>query len=213
MEILSHRGYWKFESEKNKIIAFERSFSFGFGVETDIRDLNGVLVISHDIPTLYDTEIITLDCFFELYKSFNIDPPLALNVKSDGLQEKLLELIIKYEIKNYFVFDMSIPDTIGYIKKGLKVFSRQSEYEQTPAFVDKIDGVWLDEFNSHWIKPDKISDHLENNKKVCIVSPELHKRDKSYEWQEYKSISKTISSGNIMLCTDLPEDAKEYFEL
>ena len=49
MIILSHRGYWKLESEKNKPIAFDRSFSLGFGTETDIRDYRGKLVISHDL--------------------------------------------------------------------------------------------------------------------------------------------------------------------
>lgn len=35
MIILSHRGYWKETHEKNLPIAFERSFSLGFGTETD----------------------------------------------------------------------------------------------------------------------------------------------------------------------------------
>ena len=50
IKILSHRGYWKKVEEKNTIQAFENSFSHGFGLETDIRDLNGKLVVSHDIP-------------------------------------------------------------------------------------------------------------------------------------------------------------------
>jgi hypothetical protein len=213
MEILSHRGYWKIDSEKNKLIAFQRSFSCGFGVETDIRDLNGVLVISHDIPKLNDTEILSVDSFFKLYKSFGKDFPLALNIKSDGLQEKLLKLIIKYEITNYFVFDMSIPDTIGYLNKGYKVFTRQSEYEQTPAFVDIVEGIWLDEFISNWVKICTIKNHIENNRKVCIVSPELHKRNYLSEWANYREMFKTISSNKIMICTDLPEKAKQFFNL
>lgn len=213
MIILSHRGYWKIESEKNKLIAFERSFSCGFGVETDIRDLNGILVISHDIPFLGDKELLTLESFFKLYNSYGNNLPLALNIKSDGLQEKLLKLILKYEISNYFVFDMSIPDTIGYLNKGIKAFTRQSEYEQTPAFVDLVDGVWLDEFINHWIKIETIKNHIVNNRKVCIVSPELHKRNYLSEWENYKEMSKIISLEKIMLCTDLPKEAKEYFKL
>ena len=49
MIILSHRGYWKDVNEKNQQVSFERSFSLGFGTETDIRDYKGELVISHDI--------------------------------------------------------------------------------------------------------------------------------------------------------------------
>ena len=50
MKILSHRGYWKTAEEKNTATAMHRSFSLGFGTETDVRDYNGKLVISHDIP-------------------------------------------------------------------------------------------------------------------------------------------------------------------
>ena len=60
MEILSHRGYWKNEGEKNTKIAFERSFQLGFGTETDIRDYKGELVISHDIA---DSSCMKLEAF------------------------------------------------------------------------------------------------------------------------------------------------------
>ena len=49
MEIISHRGYWFKNSEKNSDLAFRRSFSLSFGTETDIRDFDGELVISHDV--------------------------------------------------------------------------------------------------------------------------------------------------------------------
>ena len=50
MIILSHRGYWKLEEERNRAAAFQRSFDLGYGTETDIRDIQGKLVISHDMP-------------------------------------------------------------------------------------------------------------------------------------------------------------------
>ena len=213
MEILSHRGYWTKISEKNTMVAFERSFNFGFGTETDIRDLNGNLVISHDMPSVEMKNFIIAEDFFELYKSIGKKLPLAINIKSDGLQEKLYDLIKEYEIENYFVFDMSIPDTIGYLNKGFKVFTRQSEFEEFPAFLNLSEGIWMDEFVSHWINQDAIINHIQKNKKVCIVSPELHKREKSIEWANYKVISGSISLNNLMLCTDLPQEAKEYFDL
>ena len=50
MQILSHRGFWKNLSERNTKVAFERSFNAGFGTETDLRDICGKIVISHDMP-------------------------------------------------------------------------------------------------------------------------------------------------------------------
>ncbi|MCK7481214.1 MAG: hypothetical protein M0C28_31485 [Candidatus Moduliflexus flocculans] len=51
MIIISHRGYWKNAEEKTLKPLLEGLFELGFGVETDIKDLNGKLVISHDPAT------------------------------------------------------------------------------------------------------------------------------------------------------------------
>ena len=207
MIILSHRGYWKTEKEKNSITAFERSFSMGFGTETDVRDYKSELVISHDIAT---ENCITVDKLFQIYSSYKNPLPLALNIKADGLQEKLKELLIKYRIENYFLFDMSIPDGLIYLKQDFKMFSRQSEHEMLPALYDVVEGVWLDEFHSHWINKDIIEKHLINNKKLCIVSPELHKRQYKSEWEDYKYINNNFRE-SIMICTDYPEEARSFF--
>lgn len=208
MKILSHRGYWKNNLEKNQNIAFERTFSLGFGTETDIRDYNGELVISHDIP---DEKCITVIKMFEIYNKYDNTLPLALNIKADGLQVKLKELLIEYKINNYFVFDMSVPDGLGYLKQNIKAFTRESEYETIPSFYDESSGVWLDEFQGHWITKETIEKHLKNNKQICIVSPDLHKRSYSKEWQHYKDIEKELGIDNLMICTDYPELAKEFF--
>lgn len=209
MKVLSHRGYWKDVQEKNSKIAFERSFSLGFGTETDIRDYKGELVISHDIA---DENCISVKEMFEIYNKYDNTLPLALNIKSDGLQLKLKELIEKYKITNYFVFDMSVPDGIQYLKHKIKAFTRESEYEQLPSFYEEAEGIWLDEFKGHWINSLVLSKHIKNNKQICIVSPDLHKRDYKIEWKEYKEIEKQLNVDNIMICTDYPEDAKEFFD-
>lgn len=208
MKILSHRGYWKEPSEKNIVAAFERSFSLGYGTETDIRDYRGELVISHDIA---DETCISARLFFEIYNRYDNSLPLALNIKADGLQTKLKSLLIEYNIENYFLFDMSVPDGLVCISHGLNVFSRESEYESVPSFYEEAIGVWLDEFNGHWITKETIEKHIANKKSVCIVSPDLHKREYKSEWEHYKQIEKELGINNLMLCTDYPEIAKEFF--
>jgi|SaaInlStandDraft_6_1057023.scaffolds.fasta_scaffold06831_6 glycerophosphoryl diester phosphodiesterase len=208
MIILSHRGCWNRDSEKNSIKAFEASFSLGFGVETDLRDYNGEIVISHEIP---DEECMSVDNFFKIYNNYSQNQPLALNIKADGLQYKLKKLIEKHSIENYFVFDMSVPDGLLYHKHNLVFFTRQSEYERHPSIYKESDGVWLDEFNEHWIDELVIENHLKNKKKICIVSPELHGRDYQEEWQQYKGIDKEFKDEGIMICTDYPEKARRFF--
>lgn len=208
MIILSHRGYWHELCEKNRVIAFERSFSLNFGTETDIRDYKGELVISHDMA---DESSVKVKDFFEIYNKYDISLPLALNVKADGLQVKLKELLENYKIENYFVFDMSVPDGLGYLKQNMKVFSRESEYEIIPSFYDDACGIWLDEFQGHWIDKETIEKHVNNNKQICIVSPDLHRREYKQEWQHYKEIEKELDINNLIICTDYPEIAKEFF--
>lgn len=208
MEIISHRGYWKTNEEKNTLTAFLRSFDLGYGTETDVRDYNGELVISHDIPCGGEMPILQ---FLELIddKEFS----LALNIKSDGLTIKLYEALKQFNLNNVFVFDMSIPDQISYYKHGkIDFFSRVSEYETVISLYDSCSGVWLDAFDSIWYDADYIKKILNDGKKVCVVSPELHRR------QDYKDLWKMlIESGlyhsqKLILCTDLPEEADDYFK-
>lgn len=208
MIILSHRGYWKDISEKNQKIAFNRSFELGFGTETDIRDYKGELVISHDIA---DASAMALNDFLNLYKTYSKQLPLALNIKADGLHVKLKQALEENEIVNYFVFDMSVPDGLGYLNCGFKTFTRQSEYENNPSFYESALGVWLDEFHTHWITKEVVANHVNNRKQICIVSPDLHRRDYTKEWVDYKKIEQELGINHLMLCTDYPEHAREFF--
>lgn len=221
MQIIAHRGFWEQEQDKNSYFAFQKSFTNGFGVETDLRDFTiknpppprtqSEIAISHDIPT---TDSLNAKEFFKLYQESRTQLPIALNIKADGLQAPLKYLLESYNITNYFVFDMSIPDCLCYINLGFHIFTRQSEYE-IPIFYDKAQGVWLDEFHTHWITPAIIKEHLHNGKKVCIVSPELHKRNYKTKWQDYKELLKTLDDNlaeNLMLCTDYPHIANDFFK-
>ena len=148
MKVISHRGYWINSKEKNSIESFTRSFSLGFGVETDVRDMDSQLVISHD-PA--NRNCMPLEVFFQLYLQNVTRPTLALNVKADGLQIELERQLTTFGIENYFVFDMAVPDGLLYIRQGMITYTRQSEYEPIPSYYDVANGIWLDEFNGHWL--------------------------------------------------------------
>lgn len=212
MLLLAHRGFWQENIEKNTLKAFKKSFENNYGIETDIRDYGGGdLVVSHNIA---DKNALNLKNLLALYKKYPLECPLALNIKADGLQFALKQVLEEYKITNYFVFDMSIPDTLAYIDLNFKVFVRQSELEPKPCLYEKADGIWLDEFYTHWIDKEIIKNHLKQGKKVCIVSPELHCRDFIKEWEEYKKIDLELNPReNLMLCTDYPQKAKDFFNV
>jgi hypothetical protein len=207
IKIISHRGYWFNLNEKNQKIAFKRSWDCGFGIETDIRDFNLNLVISHDMAS-YDCLVI--DDFFNFYKENGKNLPLALNIKSDNLSILLKEKIDKFQIDNYFFFDMSVPDTLNYLKSNMIFYSRQSELEINPILYQTTHGIWLDAFESEWYSLDIINTHLINGKNVSIVSPELHNREHLKLWSLLKK-SKLHLKENIMLCTDFPLEAQNFF--
>lgn len=210
MIVISHRGYWKSLQEKNSEQAFIRSFQLDLGTETDLRDFNGEIVISHDIP---DTSCMTFQHMLELYKTHTRkSPPLALNVKADGLQEKVKDTLERMHITNYFFFDMALPDSLAYYKHGLKAFVRYSEYESLNALYDISEGVWLDGFEKDMVEESLIQKILSDGKKVCIVSPELHKRSHLEIWEKYKKFDeKLLSSPDLIICTDYPEECMEFF--
>lgn len=203
MRILSHRGYWKNNSEKNCEEAFSRSFNLGFGVETDVRDCNENLFISHDMPTENDMKLE-----FLLKLLSNRQLPLAINVKSDGIARPLRKAMDEADVKDWFVFDMSVPDMREHIKIGNPVFTRMSEVEQSPIWLESAKGVWLDAFEVQWFSRETIEALISANKQVCVVSPELHGRDYHYVWD---MIAPIANEPGLMLCTDHPECAYDFF--
>jgi hypothetical protein len=207
MKILSHRGHWKRREERNTLAAFERSFDCNFGTEVDVRDCCGSIVISHDLP---DTGAVEFEKFLELYNRYE-NLSLAINIKSDGLQALLDDLLKKYQVDNYFVFDMSVPDGLEYIRMKMKVFTRQSEYETGPAFYEQACGVWMDSFDREWMSEEDISCHLNKGKKVCLVSGELHNREYFSFWQKLSEM-KVVEDRNLMICTDYPQQARRLFD-
>ncbi len=207
MKIIGHRGYWKTNEEKNTEIAFERCFALSFGTETDVRDYHGEAVIAHDPPI--DKPLMSLEQLLSMAVRAKV--PLALNIKSNGLAQKVALALQQQPVPGTFVFDMSIPDMLPYLKLNVPTFTRLSEYEQEPVLIEQATGVWLDCFKGIWFD-EKYLNHFLNDlaKEVCLVSPELHGRDekelwsKIKEWQLYKHPA-------LMLCTDYVEEATEFF--
>lgn len=204
MQILSHRGYWKVTEEKNQKEAFERSFDLGFGTETDLRDVKGEIVISHDMPKGNE---ITFEEVLQMMAGKNL--PLALNIKADGQADEIKRLLEKYNHTDYFTFDMSIPDLVFQVKKGLNAFTGISDIN-TGSMLDEVSGVWLDNFNGEWYGPGYIENLLDKNKKVCVVSSDLHKRNVDWQWKMLKE-SNLFKEEDLLICTDMPEKCKEYF--
>lgn len=205
MKILAKRGLWNTLEERNTKLAIFRAFDHGYGIETDLRDYCGELVISHDVA---DETCPKVSDIFQYYKNHKVGTTLALNVKADGIQKMLKELLDEYDITNYFMFDMSAPEMVVYHKQNFRFFTRQSEIEMVPIMYDKADGIWMDEWEKGWITADLIKKHLSNHLQMGIISPEVHGRDHIPLW----NILKEIKSDDVMLCTDKVKEAEAFFK-
>lgn len=209
ISVISHRGYWKSPDEKNTAQAFHRSFSLGFGTETDVRDSlrDGVpkLVISHDVPTGHEMlfeEMLEIACA-------NGKPLLALNIKCDGLYDILLKSLMSFDYDNYFTFDASVPDLIQGEKRGAKCYTRLSEYEAHASLYDapNVIGVWVDLFlPGRWYSDVAINRLLDDGKQVALVAPDLHRRHEELEpFLEWIKSTNLVNRSGLTICTDEPE--------
>jgi len=209
MIILCHRGIWESEIEQNTVEALMLAVENKFGIETDIRDHNSSVVISHDLPS---DKSPLLEVLLEKIAKSGAQPAIALNIKADGLQKEVQQQLSSFDIKHAFVFDMSVPDMRRYMMQtDVEVFTRHSEIEKDPVLYSNSAGVWMDELTQPWITKDSIGNHLTAGKKVCVVSPELHRRQYKGTWSTIAELLQEIPSPKILLCTDKPMEARETF--
>lgn len=144
-----------------------------YGVELDLRDdLTGRVYIQHN-PFEAGED-------FEPYAAEygkNHSGTMILNIKSERIEHKVLEIIKKYGIKRYFFLDSTFPMIKLLSDMGERsVAVRFSEYEgmdTVRTMGGKIDWVWVDTFTSLPIDKTLFNEMKELGYKLCLVSPEL----------------------------------------
>ena len=209
--ILAHRGLFLSDSEKNSPKALARALREGFGIETDLRDLGGEVVISHD-PPRGSPPPPRFEWLLDEISSSPCSGRIGLNIKSDGLSA-LIESRIQakgIDIDRLFVFDMSVPDSLSYLERSIPVYSRISDYELTPAFLDKAKGIWVDNFNGSFTQVERAIDLVEQGVRATIVSAELHRRDHTSLWNKIVETELYLSP-LFEICTDFPMEAAHRF--
>jgi glycerophosphoryl diester phosphodiesterase len=203
--ILAHRGVWTDPAERNTLAAFERAFHRGWGAEIDVRDLDGELVVSHDPPR---AGALPFAAVVAAHEAAGTGGTLAINIKADGLHAPLADALAGVPAERWFAFDMSVPDAVVAVRRGLPIYTRHSDVEREPVLYAAAGGVWLDDFAGGFITEARVAAHLDAGKHVAVVSPELHGRDHAPAWREWRTWS-VWRHPAIALCTDLPDHALE----
>ncbi len=168
-----------------------------YGVELDLRDFGDRLILQHD--PFKDGED------FEEYLKYYSHGTMILNIKSERIEHKVLELIRKYKIEKYFFLDSSFPMIYLLSKNNEQnIALRFSEFEGIDTILnmkDKIKWVWVDCFSKLPITKENYKLLKENGFKFCLVSPEL--QGQSEKLEEYKQY---LANENIMfdaICTKI----------
>lgn len=153
------------------------SLEKSWGVEIDLRSAvneKGSLHLSHDPWTPGDD----FEAWLKEFKRLQIQGPVWLNTKEDGLEDRIEELMAKYELKNFVFLDTVLPTLVKKTQfEGKRHFAvRLSAYEPeefVKCFKDKAEWVWVDCFQGIPFAADSVK-KLKSHFKVCLVSPELH---------------------------------------
>lgn len=153
-----------------------------FGVELDIRDEGGELIISHDPFVMGES--------FEAYVEAYNHGTMILNIKSERIEHRVLQLIKKHGIRSYFFLDSSFPMIYLLSKEGeSNVALRFSEFEGMDTIrnmAGSVQWVWVDCFTKFPLNHTEYVEMKALGYKLCLVSPELQGRD--HEIEAYKSI-------------------------
>ena len=172
-----------------------------YGIEIDIRSDEKGLYLSHD-PYLTGQR---LSEFLESYSHRLI----VLNVKEEGLEPKIEELLELHGVSDYFFLDQSIP---FLVKRGIRGLTKQaariSEYESIESLrliSNYCQWAWIDFFHAPNLRPDQISEIQSLGLKVCLVSPELHSMERQAEAFELAAQVKQSGLKIEAVCTKLPE--------
>lgn len=199
MKIICHRGLWTKHEDQNGMKACLEGMNRFDGIEVDLKNKFGKIVLSHD-PLRKNQKAIELESLFEKNRtSF-----YALNIKEDGLGPELQRLLKLYKVKSYMCFDLSSPEKYRYQKLKLRCFDRYGDQDEN--FLIRPSGVVIDVFHganeSKFLRKTK---GLDPKIPIFIISPELHRREHINFWRKIKNLPQK----QIYLCTDFPDEAKK----
>lgn len=170
------------------------------GVEIDLRSRNDQIILQHD--PFKSGEI------FEDWLTVWNGQFLILNIKEEGLEERILEQLRIHSIENYFFLDQSFPFMQKLIRGGnSRVAARASDIESVQtALSSGAQWCWLDSFTGSW---DYLSDSLprlrDANIKTCLVSPELQRSNSEAELATLRNLFFQSNISIDAVCTKNPE--------
>lgn len=190
MRLIAHR-----RNTVAELIATPREL----GVEVDVRSCGDRLIVHHD-PFASGVDFTD---WIQAYRHGT----LILNVKEEGLEDRLIGEMTDRGIADYFFLDQSFPFLVKSVAKGIRQCAvRVSEFESVDtalSLAGRIDWVWVDCFSrfpldrTAWIRLKTAGFRL------CLVSPELLGRTSAAEIDGLKGLFTEWGVAPDAVCTKL----------
>ena len=172
-----------------------------YGIEVDIRSQGNKLITHHD-PFMQGTS-------FEQWIAEYQHGTLILNVKEEGLEARLIDLLQAHNIDDYFFLDQSFPFLVKWSMAGEhRCAVRVSEYESIATalkLAGKIDWVWVDCFSRFPLDFHDTQRLKDAGFRLCLVSPELHGRNAEFEIPQLSSLLQDRTIKVDAICTKRPD--------
>lgn len=192
MNLIAHR--------RNTIVELQ-STPPQYGVEIDLRSQGQKLIVQHD--PFVDGED------FEAWLDHFRHGTLILNVKEEGLEERLIGLMAARGITDYFFLDQSFPFLIRWSKRGEhRCAARVSEFESIETamtLAGQIDWVWVDCFTRFPLDASGAQRLRSAGFKLCLVSPELQGRPAEVEIPALSAQLRVLELTPDAVCTKRPD--------
>ena len=195
LEIFGHRAI--FNGIENSISSIPHYKKIGVGIELDLRKNNNEIYLSHDLTNKGDS-------FEEMCKiCSNLKIKMALHIKEIEAIKQIIELVEKYSIENYFLFNTeNFPYSNNIDRKKIAAYITKKKENI------KENILWCDEIQSKWYTNEIFSELHKNNKIIYVMSLEVVKtcnqREIVSEWQ------RLINLGVDGICTKYPEKLMKY---
>lgn len=188
MKLISHR---------RNTIAELQATDRKYGVEVDIRSRGHELIIHHD-------PFVVGECFEKWLDSYK-HGTLILNVKEEGLEGRLIDLMASKGIEEYFFLDQSFPFLIRWSGKcEHRCAVRVSEFESIEtalSLAGVVRWVWVDCFTKFPLSEADAVRLKSAGFKLCIVSPELQGRDAETEIPALVKVMNALAIVPDAVCT------------
>ncbi len=172
-----------------------------YGVEVDIRSQGQELIINHD-PF---EEGVRFEDWLSQYRHGT----LILNVKEEGLEERLIYSMQSKGCEDFFFLDQSFPFLVKWSKKGEKRCAvRISEFESIEtalSLAGRVNWVWVDCFTRFPLTGKQAEQLQMAGLRLCLVSPELQGRHAETEIPALIELLKQQGILAEAVCTKRPD--------